>query len=425
MKIQPKSLVSALTGRGRTQAESAEAALKRSLAPELHESALEGFFQYPRRRVLITRVLAITIAVVALARVLIVLLNALRAPDGFLPNFLRWEIIGTVVGASIALFASALLANLFQTLRITPLGLGISELTGWRRVSWEQLGKLRVMELSSTGRYVVMIPINGPTHPATPAPMLRIVPALSGASRTSERGLIITSEMGNFDRLLQLLVAYISQAAGKNVPMVEEHIEEDAVMPVAQLALEPQGALARMAQHEGALVDEYGVSIRREAPIRWDSLLKRQLPIALAPALFLLADVLMRHAERPPSWTHLLWAVVLVAFGMAELPFIAKLTQTVGDLMIGGGQFTRPAWAYLEMQVPRAVMIVVGAAMLGIGLPSSIAQACWLVGIVLTTLLLTRFVEKLYYIPIGRSLLATIGAAIFQVFVLGIYFIAR
>src|SRR5204863_1770589 len=111
---------------------------------------------------------------------------------------------------------------------------GISELIGWRSVSWNQIGILRVMELKED-RYVLMIPFKGSTHPPTPAPILRLIPLLAGVDRGGGRGLIVTSHIKNFDRLVQLIVAYMAQSAGQSVPRVELFLDESAVMPIAQL----------------------------------------------------------------------------------------------------------------------------------------------------------------------------------------------
>jgi hypothetical protein len=89
--------------------------------------------------------------------------------------------------------------------------------------------------------------------------------------------------------------------------------------------------------------------------------------------------------------------------------------------MVGSGRFSRATNAYLELQMPRAVLVVVGAALLGAGAPALLTQALWFAGIVLTTLFLTRFTQRLYYIPLTHTLLAAIGAFIFQLSLLALY----
>ena len=135
--------------------------------------------------------------------------------------------------------------------------------------------------------------------------------------------------------------------------------------------------------------------------------------------------MLGRHAERPFVLAHAVFAVVIVGLGIAELPFVAKLVQVVGELMVGSGRFNRAANAYLELQMPRAVLVLAGAALLGVGAPVLLTQALWFAGIVLTTLFVTKFTQRLYYIPLTHALLAAIGGFIFQFSLLALYFGVR
>jgi len=150
-----------------------------------------------------------------------------------------------------------------------------------------------------------------------------------------------------------------------------------------------------------------------------------QLPIALLPAIVLFTDVLVRAVEKPFLVWHAFWAVVLLVMGLVELPFVAYLIQAVGELMVGSGKFKRAIWAYADLQIPRAIFIVLGLTLLGVGLPSGFTQALWLAGIALTTLFTTRFVQKLYYMPLFHTILAAIGTFIAQLLILALYFGVR
>src|SRR5207249_771380 len=138
--------------------------------------------------------------------------------------------------------------------------------------------------------------------------------------------------------------------------------------------------------------------------------------------LLLLVTVATQSAYNAPVWAHLLWALALLTFGIVELPFAAKLVQTVGDMMVGNGRFKRTVWAYLELQVPRAAFISLGLAFLGMGLPAAIAQICWLAGIGVTTWLTIRFVQRLYYVTMAQTLIAGIGCLFFQIVLYALYF---
>jgi hypothetical protein len=355
------------------------------------------------------------------------MIPATQPASSFVEAVVSWRMLGALLGAGIACGLAAFIANLFQTIHVTPQGLGIAEITGKRMIAWKHIGVLRVMEMPSKERYMVMIPITGATKPPTPAPMLKLIPTLVGASRTGEQGVVITSNIKNFERLLQLIVSYMAQEAGQVVPAIEAFVDENGVMPLGQLAIEPSAALTRMARPSAdTALDPYGMPANEDdVPLPWRTLLTRQAWIALAPTVLMLADILLRNGEKPLSWVQGLWVAAILAVGIAELPFISKLVQAVGELVVGGGHLKRAVWAYLELQTPRVAMVVLGAALMGLGVPAVVAQILWLAGILVTTVLLTRFVQKLYHITIAQAVMASIGAFLFQFALLAFYFGVR
>ncbi|MEA2576324.1 MAG: hypothetical protein QOH93_3622 [Chloroflexia bacterium] len=433
MRLQGKSLISTLSlGRGKNRPEAEATAGEtnapnlQSLAAELHQAALQGVFDYSKYLLLAVRFVAGMFLIVSFLHAGVTIGNALTRP-GFEPmSLLSLEMAGAVLGLVLAAVASAFVLNVFPTLQVTPQGLGVSELFGWRRVAWKDIGVLRVMELPGSGRYVVMIPFKKGAKAGGPGPMLRIIPRLLGAAQAGERGVVITSDVKNFERLLQLVVSYLAQAAGQVNPQIETLVDEEASMPVAQLLFAPEAGLARLTRSSRQTEDFYGVTVADPEPkLVWSKILPVQLLIALGPALVMLGDVLGRQSERPVMLIHLIWTVGLLVLGLAELPFAARMAQGVGDLMVGSGQYKRTVLAYLELQTPRAVLVFLAAAVVGAGMPAFIAQGLWFVGIVLTTILVTRYVQKLYYLPLTPSLLATVATLIYQASLLALYLAVR
>jgi hypothetical protein len=395
-----------------------------ALAAELHSSATQGLFEYPRKWALIAKVCGVVLIAGSVLRLLLLVKTVLEAGGRQIPieylGVTPWQIVGALVCVCLATALAALFVGLFPSIRITPQGLGISQLLGWRRVAWSQVGALRIMDLTKKDRYVMMIPIKGSTYPPTPAPILRLLPALAGLSKSSERGLIITSDIENFDRMVQMLISYMAQAAGQSMPHVEMFVDESAVFPLAQMVLEPQAAILRWARPKIQL-DPYGIPLDQTEPqVPWSDLLRRQLLVALPPALLLLVAAILRGASPVPLL--FLWGPVLVAMGVAELPFMAKVIQAVGDMMVGNGVFGRALWAYLEMQVPRAAFIMVGLALLGMGMPAGLAHICWLTGIFITTCFTLLFVQRTYYIAPAQALIAGMGCFFYQLVLLAFYF---
>ncbi len=399
-----------------------------SLAAELQQSAQQGEFQYPRNWTLVTNTFSALLVMLSVAHAGLVLIPLVAAQGNSLSSLVNWATLGVVLGVAGASLVAAFLTNLFPTIQVTPQGLGVAEITGWRYIPWQQISVLRVMELHNRSRYVVLIPFTGKTRPSTPAPMLGWLPTLLGASGRGGRGLLITSDMKNFDRLLQLVVSYLVQSSGQNhnaMPL-EAFVDEDSVMPIAQLFLDPDAEIVRIAGSSNNKSDLYSVSSEEtDAPVTWLPVLRRQLLISLVPAYLLLSDVLMRHNERPFVWQHAAWVIFMLVLGIAELPFVGMLVRSVGELMVGSGQFNRSVWAYLELQVPRAILIMAGAALVDLGLPAFFGEALWFAGIVLTTFLTVRFVQRLYYMPLSHTLLAALGTFIFQFLSLALYFGVR
>lgn len=433
MRLQPKSLLATLTpGRGKSKPEAeasageAQAPNLQSLAAELHQAALQGVFDYSKYWLLAARFVAGMFLIVALLHAGVTIRDAAAQPGFGFSSLLSMDVAGAVLGLVLASVASAFILNMFVSLQVTPQGLGVSEMFGWRRIAWKDIGVLRVMELPSSGRYVVMVPFKKGAKIGGPGPMLSLIPRFLGAAQKGERGVVVTSDMKNFERLLQLIVSYLAQAAGQTNPQIETLVDEEVTMPVAQLLFAPEMALARLTRSSRQTEDFYGVTVADPEPtLVWGKILPVQLLIALGPALVMLGDLLARQNERPVLPIHFIWMVGLLVMGVAELPFVARMVQGVGDLMVGSGQFKRSVLAYLELQAPRAVLVFLAAAVAASGMPAVIAQGLWLVGIVLTTVLVTRYVQKLYYLPTTPALLATVATFIYQASVLALYFAVR
>ena len=62
---------------------------------------------------------------------------------------------------------------------------------------------------------------------------------------------MVTSDIKNFERLLQLVVSYVAQAttpSNANI-VIESYVDEDVTMSTAQLLLDPETALERLSRY--------------------------------------------------------------------------------------------------------------------------------------------------------------------------------
>lgn len=404
----------------------------RSLGSELQQAALQSTFEYSKNRVLVIKVVSVLLVILSVAHAALTLAPMI-SNSTWSSVLVSWTSLGLALEIAVASLVAAVLVNMFPTIRINPQGLGLAEVTGWRTIPWNQLGVIRVMELGGIlfkGHYLVMIPFTGKTTPRTPAQMLKWMPSLYGASREGEQGVMFTSDIKGFERLLQLVVSYMVQAQGgnSNNVVVESFVDEQVTMHTAQLLLDPDAALERLSRYTVTTEnpDPYAITeVDTDPPVNWSRMLLRQVPLAILPGIVLLTDAMVRDGSKPFLWLHLIWAVFLSVLGVVELPFVAYLVQAVGELMVGGGKFKRAVWAYSDLQVPRAIAITLGLALLGIGLPAGFAQAFWFAGIVVTSVLVTRFVQKLYYMPVMHTIPAAVGAFIYQMLIFALYFGVR
>ena len=427
MSTQPKSRVLALPlGRG-ARKKSADAdgsntiagTSLQSLAAELHQSAVQGVFEYPQNLVSTAKVAVALLTVMPFLVLAMLIIPAVQSA-GAISALVSWKVLAGLLAGAVALTAAAFVSALFPAIHVRPEGIAVSGLFIKRRVPWKQVGTLRVMEMGSPERYIVLIPFEGKV---APAPMADRLLAFAGGGQKGEKGVLITSEIKNFERLLQLVVAYMSQAAGQTVPAIEAFMEEGAVMPRAQLLFNTNAAIGRLAKPAEDDTDRYGIQrVDDGPPLVWPQVISRQLMIAAAPALFMFISMLTRSDHRQVAQGIEIWVLLMMAFGVAELPFIAKLSQSVGDMTVGVGQFRRSVKAYEELQIPRALLIMAGVALLGTGIPSHLAQGLWIVGMFVTAYLATRFVQRLYDIALVPSLIVGVGTLIFQATLFALYF---
>ncbi len=121
-----------------------------SLAAELQQSAQQGEFQYPNNWVLVTKTVAALLVILSVSHAAAVLMALLTYRGSSLGVLLSWTTLGLALGVAGAGLIAGFLVNLFPVIQVTPQGLGVKELTGWRCIPWKQVSVLRVMELRNS-----------------------------------------------------------------------------------------------------------------------------------------------------------------------------------------------------------------------------------------------------------------------------------
>src|SRR3954447_26719767 len=146
MKLHAKSFFSSLSGAGGLYDKASSRVRARrspgsrfitstnlaALAAELNDSATQGLFEYPRNWVTIAKVCGMVLIAGTILRLLLLVRTTLEATGRHIPiEYLPvtpWQLAAAVVCMLLAIVFAALLVGLFPSIRITPQGLGMSQL---------------------------------------------------------------------------------------------------------------------------------------------------------------------------------------------------------------------------------------------------------------------------------------------------------
>src|SRR5438477_5325434 len=140
MKLQAKSLISSLSNMADAMSRDADGGRTgrylgagggggastnlQALAAELHSSATQGLFEYPRKWALIAKVCGVVLIAGSVLRLLLLVKTALEAGGRQIPmeylGVTPWEILAALLCVVLATALAALFVGLFPSIRITP-----------------------------------------------------------------------------------------------------------------------------------------------------------------------------------------------------------------------------------------------------------------------------------------------------------------
>ena len=162
--------------------------------------------------------------------------------------------------------------GLGSDIELTPEHLKVRYAGRWRKVRWEQVSLVRTVELS-TERLIVLVQINGWGLTA----LHRVYSLLLGAGW--HKGVIITSDIKDFNNLVQYLVYYKSQTITPTPTETDTaqnpaalFVQDGFVSPVLQGVLEPSEIM-------DAAIDEMPLHLKKNAP-RWLTAVRTNRTIA-------------------------------------------------------------------------------------------------------------------------------------------------
>ena len=291
----------------------------------------------------------------------------------------------------------------------------------WRKVRWQQVSLVRTIELS-TERLIVLVQIKGWGLTW----LHRVYSLLLGAGW--RKGVIISSDIKDFNNLLQYLAYYKSQKLNQTPEEIqaarnpaELFVHDGFVSPVLQGVLEPSEIM-------DAAIDEMPLHLKNNAP-RWLTLSERAelLPkmaivAAVVPVLYLTGAVLTW--SQFSAWT-VMGAALLFGLGMLEWVFASYLIYESGRQFALTGGWGNALLAYPYLQGVRIV-----AGLVALALTIAVAPG-WLVFVIMAAacvwgaVLTLMFTARLYDFSYQKAALAGGGVLLYQAAFLAFYLLVK
>ena len=243
-------------------------------------------------------------------------------------------------------------------------GLAVRTLLGWRLVPWAMITTVRAVSFEGSSRRLVLV--QGRWARWSPWP--RVVSACLGAG--FEPGLLFTSAIRDFEPLARHLYHEVRQASP------EALFDDEFFSLPARLVLEPTDTLAGLADQA-----------RDEG---WPLALSFQAMAAVAGTLMLVQLLILILVGG--LWWKLLGILVLVAL---EWGFGTLYLYGLAEILPGEFELRQAALLYPLPQVPRALLAVLTAMLVGAGVPF-VAAMVGLVGIVWAVTLTAILVQQMY-----------------------------
>ncbi len=296
-------------------------------------------------------------------------------------------LVAAHIGLLLMIGTLAFIYTALPNLTIADNGLAARTLTGWHLIPWSQISVVRIQSFAESDRRLVLI--QGTWSRWSPWP--RLVSACLGAGFAP--GLLLTSDIRDFKPLILRLYQEVKSASPDAL------FDDEFVSPSALLVMEPQptlDTLTTQAQGEG-----WPMSVSAQA-------------MAAVPLGLVLVQLLMLIVQGDLWWK----TVVIIALGAFEWPIGSAYLYALAEFFPGDVGFREAALLYPLPQIPRALLALPMAMLVGVGLPF-LAAMIGLAG-VLWAVLLTAFLVRRIFLVRSIVPVAIGGAfqALFQFLVL-------
>jgi hypothetical protein len=258
-------------------------------------------------------------------------------------------------------------------------GIAVRILTGWHLIPWTTISAVRIVTFETLPHKLVVVQGNWTRW----SPWPRLVSACLGAGL--EPGFFFTTSIRDFEPLVQSLLQKVQQANPESL------VEDEFFSLPAHLVLAPTATLTDLvaqAKDEG-----------------WPVALSAQAMAAVAGAMLLVQLLLL--ILMGGVWWNLLGIPVLVAL---EWGFGALYLYALSEIFPAQIELRETALLYPLPQVPRALLTMLGALFVSVGLPFLTAMI-GLAGILWAVTLTALLVQQMYRL---ESILPALVGGAFQ-----------
>jgi hypothetical protein len=243
-------------------------------------------------------------------------------------------------------------------------GLAVRTLLGWHIIPWTTITAVRIASFEGSQRRLVLVQ----GHWTRWSPWPRLVSMCLGAG--FERGLLFTSAVRDFKPLVRRLYQEVKQVAPEIL------FDDEFFSLPARLVLEPTVTLASLADQSRDEGWAPALSVQAMAAVAGGLLLVQLLVLILVGGI----------------WWKLLGIAVLIAL---EWVIGSLYLYAVAEVFRSQVELQQAALLYPLSQVPRALLAVPMAMLVGAGIPF-LAAMVGLAGILWAVVLTALLVQQLY-----------------------------
>jgi hypothetical protein len=344
----------------------AQPGVRQAPGPSLRDDVIAG--TYPQRITGLLRGVSVVLQVLVVLRTVVLALTGLGllvpALGNLLSSFLNLTIYGPawwplVAAALVFVFGwpiASAVGQLLPEVAARRDGFAVRYAGRWRTIPWASLEAVKVTELSETSQ-IVIFQVRGSLPFAARLSSL----IYNGSLRP---GVIVTSAMTNFEPLLQRSILEVMGGPTSESRAGEKQIfQSNAKSDLLMTLFAPNQALDQMV--EDAREDPETLQLNERRIL---GAARPMVFLSVLPGLLLLANRMFEQVGILDGRV-IAAALMLMLFGLLELPIVAFAANSVDSSTGGGEEGARPWYLYGRSQLPRGAALAAALLLMLLGVP--------------------------------------------------------